>query len=208
MVVTAILFLITLSDYISLWPMLADCLVRSRGNVSMEHSLGDARNRNTAFYISLLCFCLIADRYHLLGSGIPDSFRPELRVAVTAGLLIAYLLLRSMLWALILIVEPPGRADAEMRAVMHKGPRNYFVVAVALLLAVTALFSAMGVDGTAARAVMWVIIGVLFLLMLVRIGQIFRAHCSYVATILYLCTLEILPLGALTVAALFIQETV
>lgn len=208
LLVTAILFLITLSDYINLWPMLTDCLVRSRGNVSMEHSLGDARNRNTAFYISLLCFCLLADRYHLLGTGIAESFRPEFRVAVTAALIIAYLLLRYLIWALILIVEPPGKADSEMRAVMHKGPRNYFIVAVALMLVAVAILSPFGTGETAVRVALWAILGVMFLYMLVRIGQIFRTHCSYLATFLYLCTLEILPLGALTVAALFMQDIV
>lgn len=208
LIICAFLILIFLNAYLRLWPMLSDCLVRSRGNVSMEHNLGDARNRNSSFYISLLCFCLIADRFHLLGDGIAAALAPQYRVAAIVALMSGYMLLRHLTWILILIVQPPRNVDSETRAVMHNGYRNYFIVAVALMLVAVVLFRVFGAGQDASRLCLWLILSIMFLFMLLRIGKIFRASCSFLATISYLCTLEILPLGALTVAAMFMQDII
>jgi hypothetical protein len=57
--------LLVLRDYFRLWPLLTGCLVRSRGNVEIEHSLGMARSRNRCGLVGLGILALLADRYCL-----------------------------------------------------------------------------------------------------------------------------------------------
>lgn len=201
LVVAAVLIGIAgLRDLLRLLPELLYCFSRPRASVSLEYNTSVVRMRNTAALISILPFCLLADRFGL--------FRPELRSAVpeewsapaTVGVFLAYLLLRTVCSALI---RPPRLSGTAADAV-RRSPWNYFILLTLLMLLTVGLLYIFRPSDTVVRITLYAETALFFLLSLLRSGQILASGFSGLTTILYLCGLELLPAAALAACAVFL----
>lgn len=191
------LALMALKDYLRLLSLLGGALIRSRGNIEIEHSVSRARSRNRCAIAGLFMVPLLISRYNLYPATILNSIPKEYSAATFAGILIAYLLLRGLLYHIFL----PRKLDHESRKATHSALYNYFLCALPLLLATVGVMHIFNVPDAAIRWALWVE-GLCFIcLSLMRKGQILRGKYSSLKSFLYLCALEMLPLACLVIPA-------
>ena len=199
-VIAVLIGIAGIRELFRLMPALAFTFSRTRATVSLEYNTSMVRTRNSAALACILPFCLVADRFGLLRPEIWSAVPAEWSVAATAGVMLAYLLLRSMCAAAIRL----PRMDSLSEAAVHRAPWNYFILLTILMLATAGILPAAGADDRLTRLVLYVEAALLYLLSLVRTGQILAGSFSGLSTILYLCGLELLPTAALAACAIFL----
>lgn len=189
--------LLVLRDYLRLWPLLAGCLVRSRGNIEIEHSLGMARSRNRCGLVGMGILALLADRYGLYPAAFLAELAPGVRTAALLGVLATTLLMRVIMAALF----HRGKLDSEARAATSRAIWNYFLAVLPLMLLSVAVFWLFHVVDDTARIVLWAELFVVLAFTLFREGQILRGKYFVLQTFLYLCGLELIPLATIIIVA-------
>ena len=189
--------LLVLRDYFRLWPLLSGCMVRSRSNIEIEHSLGMARSRNRCALVGLGILSLLIDRYCLYPAAFLAGIAPGWRVAAILGVLAGWLILRALLAA----VFRRQRLDSEGRAAASHALWNYFLVALPLMLLSAAVFWLFGVSDSEAEITLWSELFVVLTITLIREGQILNGKYFVLQTFLYLCGLELIPLATLIAVA-------
>lgn len=197
--VAVALFLIDLVDLLSIFPALTHNLKTSRGAISLEHSVSVARSRNISAALFAIPFCILCDRYALYPAAFWQAMPMGISLAVTAGVLVAFLLVRHIIH---LLVTHPRRHDQEKAHAIHRVMYTFFIMMVILmLLTVAFLILKKAPDDTVRRVLYWEMIG-MYAFAFFREGQILASHCSGFSTILYLCALELLPLAMLIASAI------
>lgn len=201
LVVTAVLIGIAgLRDLLRLLPELLYCFSRPRASVSLEYNTSVVRMRNTAALISILPFCLLADRFGLFRPELWSAVPEEWSAPATVGVFLAYLLLRTVCSALI---RPPRLSGTAADAV-RRSPWNYFILLTLLMLLTVGLLYIFRPSDTVVRITLYAETALFFLLSLLRSGQILASGFSGLTTILYLCGLELLPAAVLAACAVFL----
>lgn len=201
LVVAAVLIGIAgLRDLLRLLPELLYCFSRPRASVSMEYNTSVVRMRNTAALISILPFCLLADRFGLFRPELWSAVPEEWSAPATVGVFLAYLLLRTVCSALI---RPPRLSGTAADAV-RRSPWNYFILLTLLMLLTVGLLYIFRPSDTVVRITLYAETALFFLLSLLRSGQILASGFSGLTTILYLCGLELLPAAVLAACAVFL----
>lgn len=201
LVVAAVLIGIAgLRDLLRLLPELLYCFSRPRASVSLEYNTSVVRMRNTAALISILPFCLLADRFGLFRPELWSAVPEEWSAPATVGVFLAYLLLRTVCSALI---RPPRLSGTAADAV-RRSPWNYFILLTLLMLLTVGLLYIFRPSDTVVRISLYAETALFFLLSLLRSGQILASGFSGLTTILYLCGLELLPAAALAAYAVFL----
>ena len=201
LVVAAVLIGIAgLRDLLRLLPELLYCFSRPRASVSLEYNTSVVRMRNTAALISILPFCLLADRFGLFRPELWSAVPEEWSAPATVGVFLAYLLLRTVCSALI---RPPRLSGTAADAV-RRSPWNYFILLTLLMLLTVGLLYIFRPSDTVVRITLYAETTLFFLLSLLRSGQILASGFSGLTTILYLCGLELLPAAALAACAVFL----
>ena len=189
-----------LRDLLRLLPELLYCFSRPRASVSLEYNTSVVRMRNTAALISILPFCLLADRFGLFRPELWSAVPEEWSAPATVGVFLAYLLLRTVCSALI---RPPRLSGTAADAV-RRSPWNYFILLTLLMLLTVGLLYIFRPSDTVVRITLDAETALFFLLSLLRSGQILASGFSGLTTILYLCGLELLPAAALAACAVFL----
>ena len=201
LVVAAVLIGIAgLRDLLRLLPELLYCFSRPRASVSLEYNTSVVRMRNTAALISILPFCLLADRFGLFRPELWSAVPEEWSAPATVGVFLAYLLLRTVCSALI---RPPRLSGTAADAV-RRSPWNYFILLTLLMLLTVGLLYIFRPSDTVVRITLYAETALFFLLSLLRSGQILASGFSGLTTILYLCGLELLPAATLAACAVFL----
>lgn len=201
LVVAAVLIGIAgLRDLLRLLPELLYCFSRPRASVSLEYNTSVVRMRNTAALISILPFCLLADRFGLFRPELWSAVPEEWSAPATVGVFLAYLLLRTVCSALI---RPPRLSGTAADAV-RRSPWNNFILLTLLMLLTVGLLYIFRPSDTVVRITLYAETALFFLLSLLRSGQILASGFSGLTTILYLCGLELLPAAALAAYAVFL----
>ncbi len=196
-ILSVILVLASIKDFIRLAPTLFYALDRVRGSLSIEFNLSMARMRNSVAIAFFLPFCLTLDRY--------SAFRPfpgwdiprECGFVVIAAVLLVYLALRRLCNMAIRI----PKLGQESRSAEFRALFNYFIALCTLIVPLAGIMSAFGFSDNVIRLIILVSTGLAYSLFIIRAGEIFlKTGRSALSTILYLCALEILP-AALVVAS-------
>lgn len=188
-----ILLVLEIQDIIRVFPSLLRCVPLWKGNLELEHSVSQARTRNTVSLVMGLLFCIVADRYSLCNPSFRAVAGPGWQLAVTAGLLAGTALLRRLFY----LVSPFRSKTSEFACTVRHTFYNYFILFAALALLVCVALGAVRASDGAVRITLYVAAGLVYFLQLVRTGQILRSRYGLFATFLYLCALEILPIGIL-----------
>ena len=192
-VLTIVLLIVELLDYLRVFPHLLRCLPRWKGNVELEHSVSLARTRNTVALVAALIFVLTADYFSLVAPSFRLQVSPEWRLVVCAGLLAGMIIVRRLCY----LATPMRSRTSEFASTMRHTIYNYLILLVSFMLPSALLLAAIGMDLSAARTVLIAEIAVFYLVHLIRSSQILHSRYGSLATILYLCALEILPVGIL-----------
>ena len=190
---TLVLLILSIPDLIRLYPQLLRCLSRWKGNLELEHSVSLARTRGNVAFVAGIAVCVIADRWSLVDPSFRQAAPMSLELAITAGLLMGTVLLRR----LIFVATEFRSLTSEYASTLRHTIFNYLILLTSLLLVTVLVAAALRLPDEPVRKVLYTECAVFYLIHLVRSVQILRSRCGIIATILYLCALEILPVGIL-----------
>lgn len=192
-IVALVLLVVELMDIILLFPHLLRCVPIWKANVELEHSVSLSRTRNTVALVCGVVFCVVADRYSLLDPSWRASAAPEYQLALTAALIFGAVLLRRLLY----LMSPLRSRTSEFACTVRHALYNYSILFCVLAVLSTVIMEAARVPAAAGRVVLTVEAAILYLLDIMRTVQILGSRYGVFRTILYLCALELLPLGIL-----------
>ena len=182
-----LLFLLNLRSLIKVAPSLIDCIMRWKGNLDLEDSIQLSRSRNWIAAILFIPFCMLVYADGLFSPDIISSQPPLVRLAVVAGVMTLYLLLRTFLnWQLEMHNYRSKAFTAANRSFF-----NYAIILFFILFLAGPLVRMFTDDET-------------YLFFTLRRGQIFSSVCNPFTTFLYLCSLELLPSAALVLSAVLL----
>ena len=192
--------MLVLRSLVSIFPSLVACLVRAKECFNLEASVKLSRSRDILASVMILPFCLIVNRFDVIGTGVSAGLSEGLRIAMTIGVFIVYFIFRIATYRLF----RPQRLPKKTYQTAGKAAHTFFAILTLLLLTVAGIMTVAGTDETAIKnAILWISAGI-YALFLIRKFQIFTSNCSVFAAFLYLCALEIIPTGTLVVSAIIL----
>jgi len=192
-VISVLALLFFASDLITLFPFIRNCIFRSTGCSSLEYSFSTVRIRNVVAVLLFLPFCLVADRYLLYSPSFMNAVIPGLTVFCVMGVLMAYLVVRLICFALF----RPLRLPSETLSTIRNIPFDYFIALVPVMLLTVGVMGFFHIPDAPVRIVLLWETAFFYLLSITRSFQILASKCNIFATFLYLCALEFLPAGLL-----------
>ena len=194
--VSVLLFLLALRSFLNVLPYLSDNILRARGSAALESSVRVSRDRNLVAAVFLIPAILLLYRYRLVDAAILDTLTPDFRLLAVAGLFLAYVIVRYLLYRWF---KPRRRYDEYQKA--YRTGYTFFILTMMLALVSVAVCYILRLPDSTVKTVLLVESGALFLLYLLRKGQILSLSCKPLTTFLYLCALELLPAAILVVPA-------
>ena len=197
--VSVLLFLLALRSFLNVLPYLSDNILRARGSAALENSVRVSRDRNLVAAVFLIPAILLIYRYRLINAAILDTLTPDYRLLAIAGLFIGYLIIRYLLYRWL---RPRRRYDEYQKA--FRTGYTFFILLMMLALVSVAVCYVLHLPDSTVKMVLFVETGALFLLYLLRRGQILSLSCKPLTTFLYLCALELLPAALLVVPAMIL----
>jgi len=185
------LWIVLLSEYMKLLPELRYCMLRGKGNVALEHSLSLSRTRSLLSAAMFLPFCLLCDRYKLFEPHWWDRIVEGGSILITCGICLVFIVIRK----LISFFLCPKKLKGDEKGAVRNTLSNIFLFCIPLMLAISAVGKISGLGDTALKTTLICLIGLTYLLVLVREIEILRMHCDGFSTFLYLCALDFVPVG-------------
>ena len=192
-VVAVFVLVLGLPDLIRLIPHLLRCMPMWKGNIDIEHSVSTARTRNYIALAAGLVLCILADRWGLVAPTFKLRLDAHWHLLLTAGLLAGTVFVRYLAY----LAAGFGSRTSEFSSTLRHALYNYVILLTALMLLSVVLMLSLRLQDAVIKTVMYIECAVFYIVHLVRISQIFRSRYGSLATILYLCALEILPVGIL-----------
>ena len=191
--VLVILLILSLPDLIRLYPQLLRCMSRWKGNLELEHSVSLARTRNNVALVAGIAVCLIADRWQLADPSFRQDAPESFKLAITAALLTGTAALHRLFY----VATKFRSLTNEYASTLRHTVFNYLILLTSLMLVTVLLTAAFRVPDAVVRKVLNAECIVFYVVHLIRFTEILRSRCGLLATFLYLCALEILPIGIL-----------
>ena len=186
-----------LKRLVDVFPSLMACMIRLKENFNIQLSLKMRTDRDLVSAAMYIPFCLIVYRFRLYSPSFLDGFTDNGRLGLTIGIISAYMLLRV---ACRYIFRLHSTSETTYKTASDSA-RTFFAVLTLLLLIVGSIFNFAEVPANTIKTAMIWISGGIYTLFIIRNTQIFHSSCSFFASFLYLCALEILPTGALIASA-------
>ncbi len=196
-VLCILLFLLCLGRFINILPYIFDSILRARGSAALENSVRVREDRNIIAYILLIPACLVLYRYRIYDPAFLQDLPANYRMLGVAGILLAMLLLRLLLYRWMM-----PRRRYELYQVAYRAGHTFFILLMMLVLPTIGLLYVFHASDLTVRTVVVVESALSFLLYLLRKGEILSGFCNPLTTFLYLCALELLPLGLYVASAL------
>ena len=195
-----LVMILSIRKLVNVIPSLLGCLFRWKEAFNLEYNLKLSRDRNLVFLILILPFCLMVSRFGIYSPEFLSGAGQLLRLAAFTGIFIAYLLLRRLLGTIFKSAEMDGKAWSAAQMLFL----TFFCLATVCCLAGAGILSYTGLPDNTIRIILIHTVAFFYLVFIFRKIQIFSHYCSVFSTILYLCTLEILPTGLLVASAIFL----
>lgn len=198
LVIMTVIFIIYIRKAIDILPQTAGCMLRWKENLNLEFNVRSSRERNRMAAILYPTACVMIYRYGIAATDAAAMIHPAAMLAAIAGAIALFLALRMILFRL---MKPSGTSsrlwDTSRRALY-----TYFIPAAVLSIVSSGIMEIAGAGKEAIGTAVIYITAFVWIIFLARQLQIFRNSCSLFSAILYLCTLEILPMAFLVTAAI------
>ncbi|MGN1046500.1 MAG: hypothetical protein ACI4QG_05325 [Candidatus Cryptobacteroides sp.] len=182
------------------FPYMTSCLVRWREAFALEYSVSISRDRNLFFVLMVIPMAILLDRYDIYSPDFLGFIPEDFRVLGTAACLAVFLLLRVFLLNVSRMRKTPRNAYSAAGGLF----RTFFCLATLTVVLISGVLGRIGVDDGIVRTVILCCLSVFWTLLLLRKGQIFAHNCTIFSTILYLCSLEIVPTGLMVASAMLL----
>ena len=114
-------------------------------------------------------------------------------LALTAAVIVGFVAVRDIFY----LISPLRSRTSEFACTVRHAFYNYFILYVLLALVSTVILEAVGASAAVGRVVLTVEAALAYLIDITRTAQILSSRYGVFPTILYLCALELLPLGIL-----------
>lgn len=198
LVIMTVIFIIYIRKAIDILPQTAGCLLRWKENLNLEFNVRSSRERNRMAAILYPTACVMIYRYGIAAPAAADRIHPAAMLAIIAGATALFLALRLILFR---IMKPSG-ANTRLWDTSRRAFYTYFIPAAVLSVVTSGIMEVVGAEKEAIGTAVIYITAFVWIIFLIRQLQIFRNSCSLFSAILYLCTLEILPMAVLVTAAI------
>ena len=192
-----LLFLVFLRRFLNILPFLSDSVLRARGSAALEHSVRVREDRNIIALILILPTCLLLYRYRLYDPDYVRGMTEDFRLLTVSGVFLGFLLLRFVLYRWCM---PRRRRDNYQ--ISYRSGHTFLILLHLLVLPTVGLLYVFHANDLTISTLILVESAVVYLAFLVRRGQILSLSCNPLTTFLYLCGLELLPLGLYVASAL------
>ena len=186
-----------LKRLVNIFPSLMACMIRWKENINLNISLKTRTDRDLLAFSMMIPFCLTVHHFRMYCPGFMKGLSDNAGLGVVFGIFAAYLALRVACRYLFRLHKTPSSTYETAT----DSVRTYFIILTFLLMTTGGVLSFAGVDLLHIRTAMFWISGAMYLIFIVRKTQIFYSSCSFFASFLYLCALEILPTGVLIASA-------
>lgn len=198
-VVSVLLGLLFIRNFLNIIPYLFDNFTRARGSVALESSVRVSRDRNIVALVLIIPCIMVINKYGLYEPDLIKGADEDVHLLVVAVVFFLYLLLRFILSV---ALRPKRGGDNYVMA--RRSAYTFFILIGLLVLPTVGILSLFHVNPLTVRTVLLVEISVIYLVYFVRKAQILSLSCSSLTVFLYLCALEILPTGLLVASALLL----
>lgn len=187
----------SIPSLIEVFTSVLDSLLRWKGSVSLNSSVSLSRNRNFVAASLVAPFVFFAARYDLLKLDL--HFSPICEIGVYAAIFVLFILARAFMR----LFKGSAIGQKDWKCV-HCAERNFFILLVlsqllTFLLAHIFKFA----ESILIQAFLWEIY-VVYFIFLIRKAEILYHIRNYFVDILYLCTLEFLPVGLIVVSEILL----
>ena len=199
-VITLLLCLLCMRNWLRLIPSLTECVFRAKGSANLEESIPLTRDRNSVAKMCILPFALIISHFRLWDPELIAPLDDFWHLLAVLGAFIIYILIRAfMQWRC-----TPRRSPADRYGIACRSFRNYFIICTSILLFGAGIFSMTDLPLLTIQRIFLLFLAVSYFFYLIRKTQILSTFCNPFTAFLYLCALEFLPTGALVAAAILL----
>ena len=189
--------ILLLKSLVNTFPSLIACLLRWKECLNLQTSVKLSRERDTLAAAMVIPFCLTTYRFSLYNPSFFDNLNENGKIWIIIGIFAGFVALRKACTTLFKAQRTPAATYRAAASAEH----TFFIILTLSLLATGGVLSILDVNAGAIRSTMFWVSGSIYLLFLIRKLQIFNSACSIFLSFLYLCALEILPLGVLLTSA-------
>lgn len=200
---TAILVVVFIGRLTHILPLLGDGVFRWKAFARIEDNIRLTADRNTSALISVLVLCIAISRYGILEPVFFKFIPFALRLPATLGLAAGFFLLRAALSKILY----SKRVSLSLYSLGLRCIWNYSILCAGAVAVAIILGGTCGLNALSIRTVLLYIMGVFGGLFLLRRTEILAETCGFLRAILYLCTLELIPMGLVAVTTLPLWET-
>lgn len=197
----SLLSLLYLRRLVRVLPWLFRGMFSFRKLVGMQQSMRLVRERNSLTPLMCFCLCLLASGFGIYFPSYFQGLLPGMRTVCTMATVLLAVLLRLLFLS---FLRPSLFLSEETLSVANHCANDFVILASAILIPLCPVLSLLGVAPLIIRMIAYCLMLLLFVLFLVRKGQFLSRGCKQVNTILYLCSLEILPVGVVALSAIFL----
>ena len=183
---------------VGVFPSLVACLTRWKESVNLDASVQLSRNRDITTLALVIPFCLTVTRFRLYDPHFMVGLNDNGRLAVTIGILIGWMLLRTFLEHLL----RPRKGNPKAYGTARKAAYTYLCILTLLLMLTGGIMAFVDAAPETIKTAMLWISATIYAVLLLRKTQILISSYSFFASFLYLCALEIIPTGALVASAI------
>ena len=191
--ISLLVVILLLRSMVNTFPSLIACLFRWKENINLQMSVKLSRERDTLALAMIIPFCLTVYRFELYNPGFFDNFGENAKIWMILGIFAGFMILRKICTFLL--------RTKRLSQIIYKSAitseRTFFIVLTLLLLSTGGILSLFDINIATIRSTMFWLSGTIYIAFLLRKLQIFNSGCSIFLSFLYLCALEILPIGVL-----------
>lgn len=196
--ISLLIALLLLKTMVGVFPSLIACLTRWKESVNLDASVQLSRNRDITALALVIPFCLTVTRFRLYNPHFMVGLNDNGRLAVTIGILIGWMLLRTFLEHLL----RPRKGNPKAYGTARKAAYTYLCILTLLLMLTGGIMAFVDAAPETIKTAMLWISATIYAVLLLRKTQILISSYSFFASFLYLCALEIIPTGALVASAI------
>lgn len=196
--ISLLLILMMLRTLVGVFPSLVACLIRAKESFNLEASAQLSRDRNVLAFLMVIPFCLIVWKYGLYTPDFMDACNENTCFCIIFGFFLTYILTRKALEHTL----KPKAVNSKTYLTACKAGRTFFGLLTLTLMATAGIMAVIDTPAESIRSAMLWISASIYLLYILRKSQILISSASFFTGFLYLCTLELIPTGALIASAI------
>ncbi len=198
--ISLIAIICLLRKIIEILPSLLASLIRWKESINLFNSVKLSRDRNAITMAMVIPFCLVAADSGIYSPSFMETIGADAGFGITLGIFTLFAAFRLLLERMC----RPKRRNVQIYRCACRTSYTFFIILTILLMSLWGILSVLDTSPETSRDAMLWLSGGIYIIFVLRKTQIFASSCSLFTAFLYLCALEILPVGALVASAVIL----